>query len=366
MLKNSKLIISIVVAAIIVVVVLMCSRKDDETVSSDITISPQQSPSNSEKTIPEPAPIATSPNLPPANQVASYREISRRNDNNVDSLANSQGNQHSLQVEDMLGLQPKRNISPEIAAKINQVTQNAIVSLGYDKIDSLKLTRIYSTTEQDSFSDSSTLLDTKTSYESYVQPNWMRREIYKGEYKDPLMIEVITDDIVIQKKASDNSIANVNIFETFWYNYSNHPLMLHHELNSSIYESLDIRELSTQEAEAIGAKDAAERQIAILKTVSDTSRKDHKFWCEIWVDLENGHILNNIMYDHDNIYDRDKIIMQTQDYIYKEVSDGVFCPVGRKIISYKPDGSKRITEEKVVDIEINTTPDKNIPLIFRY
>ncbi len=373
MFRNSKLIVYLSVAVIIVTSMLVYWMRSNSTESPDVVVRSQQLSSNSEKTVSEPPPTTTGLEVSLEDPVVSSLEVSRQNYDDVrmraielwDNQHNSKtGNRKSVRL---VGWRPstKRNVSPVIAGKIDQIITDAITLLGYEKIHSVKLRKTYSTTE-DRYSDYH-LPKTMTSYELYDRLGWMRRDIYEGEHEQPLMIEVVTDEHVIQKKAGGDPIKNTSVLEIPWYNYSNHPLMLHHELNPQIYESLELKQLSAEDAIAIGAKEAVGHQIAILKTPRDTSEvalqppytmKDHEFLCETWIDTKNGHVLRNIMYDHD------KRITQTDNYVYKEVSEEVFCPVARKTVFYRPDGNT-VVEEKIVDIQINTPIDLESPLLWQ-
>ncbi len=373
MFRNNKLIIYLPVVAVIAIGTLIYWMRGNSTESSDVVVHPQQLSSNSEKPVSKPPSTATNLEVSLEYPVVSSQEVSRQNYDDVHMRAIEQwDNQYNSKTSNrkstrLVGWRPstKRNVPPVTAGKINQIITNAVDLLGYEKIHSVKLRKTYSTTE-DRYSDYH-LPKTMTSYELYNRPGWMRRDIYEGEHEQPLMIEVITDELIVQKKAGGDPIKDTSVLKIPWYNYSNHPLMLHHELNPLIYESLELKQLSAEDAITIEAKEAVGHLIAILKTPRDTTEaafkppyamKGHEFLCETWVDTETGRVLRNIMYD------RDKVISQTYNYVYKEVAEKVFFPVARKTVFYRPDGNT-VVEEKTVDIQINTSIDTESPLLWQ-
>lgn len=246
----------------------------------------------------------------------------------------------------------KRNTSPETAAEIEQIINDAIISLGYDKVESLKLTRVET-------GDSASGWRVRTSHESYVNPDLVIRDRVSmlGDNFENRVIEEVREGLVTQKIwwESPDSSPEVETFETPWENHVNHPLMLHHELNPLTYEAFEVKELSDEEAVAVGAKDAAGHRIAILKPPRLLLVSGDTLGFETWLDLDTGRVLSNTVYvngrpSHDK-----------RNFVYKEISEGVFYPVSYTLTFGRGSTNPTISEVEVVDIEVNVPMDQEPP-----
>lgn len=305
----------------------------------------------------KPLPVTTINDFPTKVNTDNYMQ--GKNHEIKDFLASKPKEKKLASLRSIWKPQVNRNTSPDMAQKIDNIIQAAITNLGYDKIETLKLTRIQTIKMGDNLSSESQS-KTLTAYESYINPDWMRREIYSGTPEsegEPSLVEVVSGKLVLQAEPDSDPVDDVNLYDdTRWYNLSNHPLMLHHELNPLIYESLTVRELSDNEATEIGASSSVGHQIAILKTPGATIKKGHDLSFETWLDIENGHILYYAMY-HNN-----ESVKQSKNYIYEEISDGIFIPISH--VTIIGGGAGKIYEN-IVDIKIDEAVDQEQALSFR-
>lgn len=246
----------------------------------------------------------------------------------------------------------KRNTSPETAAEIERIINDAIISLGYDKVKSLKLTRV----------ETGDLVSggrVRTSHESYVNPDLVIRDrvTMLGDNFESRVIEEVREGLVTQKIwwESPDSSPEVETFENPWENHVNHPLMLHHELNPLTYEALEVKRLSDEEAVAVGAKDAAGHRIAILKPPRLLLVSGDTLGFETWLDLDTGRVLSN------TIYVNGKPSLEKRNFVYKEISEGVFYPVAYTQTFSPGSTSQTVSEVEVVDIEVNIPIDQEPP-----
>jgi len=243
----------------------------------------------------------------------------------------------------------ERNITPETEAKIREVLENAVAKLGLDKVSTASIKRVITVirpgTDNLSF----------VACESFMSPDWMRTEMLH----DPSLRHLVPDSITIVTNGKllqfdrGQAAEQAAYEDPAWFNLANHPLMMHHELNPHIYESIETKVLDKDAAQSIGAPDAVGHRIAVLRTPK--AGREGKLRFETWIDEDTGRIVNYLTYKGDAIE------AQRCNYEYQEVEKGIFFPMKttQRILS-----AQSSIVYQVETIAVNKAVSREQPLTF--
>jgi len=241
------------------------------------------------------------------------------------------------------------NITPETEAKIREVIENAVAKLGLDKVSTASIKRV------------TTLIRpgtgnlTGVAYESFVSPDWTRTEMLldpslHGLAKDS--ITIVTDGKLLELKRGQ-APEQVAYEDPRWFDLAKHPLMMHHELNPHVYESIEPKVLDKDAAQSIGAPDAAGHRIAVLRT--PRAGREGKLCFETWIDEDTGRIVNYLTYSGEAIQ------AQRCNFEYKEIEKGIFFPMKTTLQIF--DANATIVSQ-VETIAVNKAVSREQPLTF--
>lgn len=255
--------------------------------------------------------------------------------------------------------QADRDVSEEISEKIKDIIGQSIAKLGYEKIDTLSVTRAIYIDNPGQTVDGPRSIQS-VSKDSYVRPGWTRRELsMDGQGR---LIEVASGSTMMQVQSDgsegDPLVDAPDIMisqDTAWFEYVNHPLMLHNELNEYIYESVAIKTISAEEAEMIGNSQISGHQVAVLKTPRGQNQRGVTFHFETWIDMETGFVVRNKSFMNDTPM-ADKI-----GFIYEEIAEGIFYPVEYR---QRVAGGAASIDYEVTSIEINKDINQDNAFIF--
>jgi hypothetical protein len=241
------------------------------------------------------------------------------------------------------------NITPETEAKIREVIENAVAKLGLDKVSTASIQRVITVIRPGTANLSF------VACESFMSPDWMRTETLL----DPSLHNLAKDSITIVTNGKllqfdrGQAADQVAYEDPAWYNLTNHPLMMHHELNPHIYESVETKVLDKDAAQSIGAPDAAGHRIAVLRT--PRAGREGKMRFETWIDEDTGRIVNYLNYSGD------AVLMQRCNFEYQEIEKGIFFPM--KTTQRVPSQQSSIVYQ-VETIAVNKGVSREHPLTF--